>query len=103
MDKLLLFGTDGVEDPLALLALRNEEFAGRLAVPGQDLGLVAAALVTTGEADRLAHFGLLLQDDGEVGVLHLSITRCRTAIGQNLQRTTAISSLRRGRIGVGGG
>merc|ERR1719361_395318 len=51
----LLFGTDGVEDSLAVLALRNVKFAGRLAVSGQNLGLVAAGLAATGEAGGLAH------------------------------------------------
>ena len=100
----LLFGTDGVEDSLAVLALRNVKFAGRLAVSGQNLGLVAAGLAATGEAGGLAHLGLVLDGDGEVrdlAVLHL-VTRSWTVVGQNLQRTTTISSLRRGRIGVGG-
>ena len=107
MDKLalaLLFGADWVENSLAVLALRNVKFAGWLAVPGHDLGVVAARLVTAREAAWLAHFGLVLEDDGEVcdlAVLHL-VTRSWTVVGQNLQRTTTVPSLRRGRIGVGG-
>ena len=71
MDKLalaLLFRTDRVEDPLAVLALRNVEFAGRLAVSGENLGLVAARLATTGEAGWLPHFDLtlILETDGKV-------------------------------------
>ena len=100
----LLFGTNGVEDSLAVLALRNVKFAGRLAVSGQNLGLVAAGLAATGEAGGLAHLGLVLDGDGEVrdlAVLHL-VTRSWTVVGQNLQRTTTVPSLRRGRIGVGG-
>ena len=71
MDKLalaLLFRTDRVEDPLAVLALRNVEFAGRLAVSGENLGIVAAGLAATGEAGWLAHFDLtlILETDGKV-------------------------------------
>ena len=108
VDKLalaLLFGTDGVEDSLAVLALRDVKFAGGLAVPGEKLGLVAAGLAAAGEADWLGYFlCLILADDGEVrhlAILHL-VTRGWTVVGQNFQRTTAIPSLRRGRIGVGG-
>ena len=83
-----------------VLALRNVKFAGRpqLAVSGENLRLVAA-----GEAARLAHFALVLEDGGEVrdlAVLHL-VTRGRAVVGQNLQRTTAISPRRCRSIGIG--
>ena len=87
---LLLLGTDRVEDPLAVLALGDVELAGRLAVSGENLGLVAAGLTAAGDAAwlALARVLLLLEADGEVGrhlaVLHLVAGR-RAVVGQHLQ------------------